>query len=239
VASAPSPVRNRARVVGSGTLAVAVKLTPPAGQLPNVIEKLWPAGIPAKPAPIPVNRIVVTPPVVVTLQFMKVCGALQLIADAGTPDSINLRLCHDDSEALVNIRVPEPPAGEVNVKCVPTLVQPDPQTGSLMMILGSGTELANAAMQETIVIKINSAAMRFMETLSIEKRTIAQIATGKQNLAEASIYLGSGKSRAKTTTGADFTVWQSEVASFCGNPAEKCEQAAVFCTSPDNLHIPV
>jgi hypothetical protein len=122
--------------------------------------------MPEKLAPIPVNRIVVTPPVVLTLQFIKVCGALQLIADAGTPDSMNSRLCHDDIELLVNIRVPEPPAGEVNVKCVPTLVQPDPHTGSLMMILGSGTELANAVMHEANEINSHSAAMRFMGTLS-------------------------------------------------------------------------
>ncbi len=163
MAIAPRPVRNSARVAGSGTFAVAVKFTPPAGQRSNVIEKLWPRGIPVELPLMPVNRIVVRPPVVVTLQFRKVWGALQLIAEAGTPDSMSFRLCHDDPELLVKNNVPEPLAGEVNVKCVPTtLVHPLPHTGSLMMILGSGTELAIAATQETIVRKINTAARRFM-----------------------------------------------------------------------------
>ena len=169
VASAPNPVRKRARVAGSGTLAIAVKCTPPEGQPANVMEKLWSMAMPPKPAPTPDNKILVTPLVVVTLQFMKVCGALQLMSEAGTPDSINSRLCHEESEAFVNIRVPEPLAGEVKVKCVPTLVQPDPQTGSLMMILGSGAELASAAMQEKMVRKTNSAAVRFMGTLARNK----------------------------------------------------------------------
>jgi hypothetical protein len=164
MAIAPRPVRKSAILAGSGTFAVAVKFTPPAGHRSNVMEKLWPRGIPAEPPPMPVNRIVVMPPVVVTLQFRKVCGALQLIAEAGTPDSISLRLCHDDPELLVKNKVPEPLAGEVNVKCVPTLVHPLPHTGSLMMILGSGTELAIAATQERIVRKINSAASRLIES---------------------------------------------------------------------------
>lgn len=126
------------------------------------MSKLWPAVIPGKPAPIPDNKILVTPPVVVTLQLMKVCGELQVIADAGTPDSMNSRLCQDNSVPLVKDRVPEPPAGDVNVKCVPTLAHSPPHTGSLMMILGSGMELANAAMQEKIVMNIKNAAMRFM-----------------------------------------------------------------------------
>jgi hypothetical protein len=72
LASPPSPIRNKVRVAGSGTFAIAVKLTPPTGQLPNVMEKLWPANIPSKLPPMPVNKIVVTPLVVVTLQFIKV-----------------------------------------------------------------------------------------------------------------------------------------------------------------------
>lgn len=180
VTSIPKPARNNAKVAGSGTLAMAVKFTPAAGQRPNVISKLWPAVIPGAPVPIPENRIVVTPPIVALVQLMKVCGALQLIADAGTPDSINSRLCQSDSEPLVKTRVPKPPAGEVNVKCVPTLVHPDPQTGSLMMILGSGTELASAAMQETTVTKSNSAVMRFMRTLSINTRISGADCAGKQ-----------------------------------------------------------
>lgn len=116
VASAPSPVRNRARVAGSGTLAIALKLTPPAGHCPKVIEKLWPTGMPEKLPPMPLNRIVVTPPTVVFVQLINVCGASHVIADAGTPDSISSRLCQDDPEVLVKKSVPEPPVGEVKVK---------------------------------------------------------------------------------------------------------------------------
>ena len=54
---------------------------------------------------------------------------------------------------------------------------------------------------------------------------------GKHNYAEASIYSRLGKSRVKTKTGAHFTMGRSEVASFCGNPAEKCAEAAQFYTS--------
>lgn len=162
VASAATPVRNNARVAGSGTLPTAVKFTPAAGQRPNVMEKLWSDSMPAKPLPIPDNRMVVTPPVVVTLQLIKVWGALQVMAEAGTPDSISSRLCHDAPEVFVNISVPDPPAGEVNVKWVPTPVHVVPQTGSLMIILGSGTELASAATLERMVMKSNNAAKRFM-----------------------------------------------------------------------------
>ena len=162
VTSAPSPVKNKAIVAGSGTFAVAVKFTPPAGHWSNEIDKLWSTSIPSKLPPIPLRKIVVTPPVVVTLQFMNVCGALQIMADAGTPDSMILRLCQVKPELLVKNNVPVPLAGDVNVKCVPTLVQTDPHTGSLIMILGSGMELASEARQERIVIKISSAARRFI-----------------------------------------------------------------------------
>jgi hypothetical protein len=120
------------------------------------------------------------------------------MAEAGTPDSINSRLCHETPEALVNISVPKPLAGEVNVKCVPTLVQLDPHKGSLMMILGSGTELASAAMQETMVTKINSAARRFMGALSILKDQQRRLRREAEP-AEASIYLALRKSSAKRT----------------------------------------
>jgi hypothetical protein len=65
-----------------------------------------------------------------------------------------------------------------------------------MMIFGSGTELANAAIHDRIMMNINSAATRFMGALSV-KDSVAQSARGSRNYAKASIYSGSIKSRAK------------------------------------------
>jgi hypothetical protein len=76
---------------------------------------------------------------------MNAFGEVQEMALAGTPDSISLRLVQLTPELLAKNSVPLPPVGEVKVKCVPTGVQVPPHTGSLMMILGSGTELAKAA----------------------------------------------------------------------------------------------
>ena len=203
VSNAPSPVTNRTRVAGSGTLAMALKLTPAAGQRPNVIEKLWPTRIPANLPPTPVKRIVVTPAVVDTLQDAKVWGALQLIAEAGTPDSMNLRLCHDVPELFAKNNVPEPPAGEVNVKCVPTLVHPSPQTGSLMMILGSGMPLANAAIHERAVTNVSSAAMRFIGTSRIAKDRLRRLRR-EQNLCGSKYLLGLLKVKNKSEMCAQF-----------------------------------
>lgn len=134
-------------MAGSGTEvpAVAVNATPPRGHKAKSIEKLCPAGIPRKEPPTPERKIVVIPPTVFTLQFIKALGELHVIAPAGTPDSTSFRLVQLRPELFEKNSVPVPLFGDEKVKCVPTGVQMPVQTGSLTMILGSGTEFANAA----------------------------------------------------------------------------------------------
>jgi hypothetical protein len=133
-------------VAGSGTEvpAVAVNETPPWGHNAKSIEKLCPAGIPRNEPPTPDRKIVVTPPTVFTLQFINALGELHEIASAGTPDSTSFRLVQLRVVLFEKKRVPVPLFGDEKVKCVPTGVQVPVQTGSLTMILGSGTEFANA-----------------------------------------------------------------------------------------------
>src|SRR5581483_9738684 len=83
---------------------------------------------------------------------------MQVIALAGTPVSVRRSVNQFVCEAFWKNKVPVPLLGTPKLKLVPTWVQLPVQTGSLMMMVGSGMESANAAVAQhsTIAHAINA-----------------------------------------------------------------------------------
>src|SRR5438105_10227773 len=105
------------------------------------MEKFCPAPIPVKSEFKPESRIVVKLFAVETEQFANT-SVTQVIALASTPDSVSFRLNQSKPEALLKNSAPVPSAGVPKAKFSPTGVQPCPQGGSRMMMVGSVIESA-------------------------------------------------------------------------------------------------
>src|SRR5947209_10069370 len=102
--------------------------------------------MPGMPFPRPLRKMKVLPlPSVPSEQFAKTF-CTHVMAPAGTPVSVNRRVNQLLSEEFWNDSVPLPEFGTPNVNVVPgTWVQWPSQIGSLMIMVGSATEFANAA----------------------------------------------------------------------------------------------
>src|SRR5882762_4808637 len=110
--------------------------------------------MPLKPSAIPFSRIMVCPfSPVFTTQLRKMVVEQETAPD-GTPVSTNRRLVQSMPETLVKNKIPFPLAGVLKLNWVPTGTHwVRGQSGSLILMTGSGIELAKAvaAQARTIV----------------------------------------------------------------------------------------
>src|SRR5215469_5471772 len=115
----PTPVKASTAVLGSCTLASALKSVlgqakqPPLLQ-PKPISKLWPAGTPTRlPKTVSTTRAPLLPcGMMLQLKILLV----QVRSEAAMPVSVRVRLCQLTPDILVKCSVPAEPAEIANVK---------------------------------------------------------------------------------------------------------------------------